>query len=336
MPHSSSLIPHSSLIPRFAGLRILVIGDLVLDEYVVGRATRVSREAPIPVLELIERFCRPGAASNPAANVASLGGIPRLIGVLGGDAAGKTLAAELRQAGIDVEGLVQSETRPTATKTRVLAEHVAAHRQQVARIDHVPHEPLAAELEAKLVARIEQAVPEVDAVLVSDYKAGVINPRTIAASVAGARQAGKPIAVDTQGDLFQFRDFTLVKCNQPEAEAALGTVLDSEDRFAQAGQRLARELGAANVVITRGADGMSVFGPDGCHTHLQAANRTEVWDVTGAGDTVIAVLALGLAARADVLAAAELANVAAGLVVRRLGVATVTPEEIAEELRVRS
>src|SRR6266545_2919902 len=152
MPHSSSLIPHSSLIPRFAGSRILVIGDLVLDEYVVGRATRVSREAPIPVLELVERFCRPGAASNPAANVASLGGIPRLIGVRGGDAAGKTLAAEL---------------------------------------------------EAKLVARIEQAVPEVDAVLVSDYKAGVINPRTIAASVAGARQAGKPIAVDTQGDLFQ-------------------------------------------------------------------------------------------------------------------------------------
>lgn len=320
--------PQSSVLGRFAGLRILVIGDVVLDEYVVGRAARLSREAPIPVLELTDRFWRPGAASNPAANVAALGGVPRLIGVLGADLAGQTLADELRRAGIDIGGLVKTSERATATKTRILAEHVAAHRQQVARIDHVPCEPLGPEVEARLITRIEEDIPEVDAVLVSDYKAGVVSARTIGAAVAAARRHDKPITVDSQGDLFQFRGFTLVKSNQPEAEAALGATLEREEEFAAGGRRLLRELGARWVVITRGADGMSVIGPDGDHSHLPPANRTEVWDVTGAGDTVIAVLTLGLAAGADVLEAAHLANVAAGLVVRRLGVVTVTPEEL--------
>jgi D-glycero-beta-D-manno-heptose-7-phosphate kinase len=324
---ASSPAPSSPLVSRFAGLRVLVVGDLVLDEYVVGRAARLSREAPVPVLELVEQFWRPGAASSPAANVAALGGVPRLIGVRSTDAAGLTLAAELERAGID-DGSVVTETRPTAKKTRILAEHASAHRQQVARIDHVPCEPLTPEVERALVTRIETAVPAVDAVLVSDYKAGVVNPRTIAASVAAARKAGKPITVDTQGDLLQFRGLTLVKSNQADAEATLRMTLDGEDRFAEAGRRLLAELGARYVVITRGADGMSVIGSDGRHTHLPAANRTEVWDVTGAGDTVIALLTLGLAAGADVLEAARLANVAAGLVVRRLGAATVTAEEL--------
>ena len=318
----------STLVARFSGRRILVLGDLVLDEYVVGRAARLSREAPVPVLELVERFWRPGAASNPAANVAALGGVPRLIGVLSADAAGRTLGVELERAGIAADSLIETGSRPTATKTRILAEHAAAHRQQVARVDHVPSDPLAADVEDQLVARIVACVPEVDAILVSDYKAGVVNARTIGAAVAAAGRAGKPIAVDSQGDLFQFRGFTLVKAAQPDAEAALGRPLDGDDRFAEAGRRLLAELGARWVVITRGADGMSVVGPDGAHTHLPAANRTEVWDVTGAGDTVIAILALGLAAGAEVLEAARLANVAAGLVVRRLGVATVTPAEL--------
>ena len=318
----------ASLVPRFAGRRILVVGDLVLDEYIVGRAARLSREAPIPVLDEVERFRRPGAASNPAANVAALGGEPRLVGVLGADVAGRMLADELARLGISGEGLVETVSRPTATKTRILAEHVAAHRQQVARVDHVPCEPLEPHVEAQLAAAIEAAVPEVDAVLVSDYKAGVVNARTIAAAVAAARQSGKPISVDSQGDLSQFHGFTLVKSNQPEAEAALGLALDGEEQFAEAGRRLVGDLGAGHVVITRGAQGMSVIGPDGAHRHLPAVNRTEVWDVTGAGDTVIAVLTLGLAVGADILDAAELANVAAGLVVRRLGVATVTPEEL--------
>ncbi len=318
----------ASLIPRFAGQRILVIGDLVLDEYLVGRAARLSREAPIPVLDLTDRFRRPGAACNPAANVAALGGEPILVGVLGNDEPGRELSLELERAGISGAGIVETASRPTATKTRILAEHSAAPRQQVARVDHVPREPLEPHVEAQVVAAIEHAIPTVDAVLVSDYKAGVVTPRTIAASVAAASTAGKPITVDSQGDLFQFFGFTLVKSNQVEAERSLGTSLDDDDAFADAGHRLQREFAVQSVVITRGAEGMSVIGPDGTHDRLPAANRTEVWDVTGAGDTVIAVLTLGLAAGADLLEAALLANVAAGLVVRRLGVATVTPGEL--------
>ena len=316
------------LLSRFPGRRVLVVGDLVLDEYIVGRAARLSREAPIPVLDEIERFRRPGAASNPAANVAALGGRPRLVGVLGSDDAGRDLAAEMERAGISSGDLVETVSRPTATKTRIMAEHVAAHRQQVARLDRVPREPLEPHVEAQLVAAIEAAAPDADAILVSDYKAGVVNDKTVTAAVAAARLAGIPVAVDSQGDLFQFRGFTLVKSNQLEAEAALGRSLESEEQFAQAGQRLRTELGAEYVVITRGAEGMSVVGPAGRHQHVAPVNRTEVWDVTGAGDTVIAVLTLGVAAGGDVVAAAKLANAAAGLVVRRLGVATVSAQEL--------
>ncbi len=323
----------ASIIPRFAGQRILVIGDLVLDEYLVGRAARLSREAPIPVLDLTDRFRRPGAASNPAANVAALGGEPVLVGVLGSDEPGRELGLELERAGISTAGVVETASRPTATKTRILAEHSAAPRQQVARVDHVPREPLEPHVEGQLITVIEQVVPTVDTVLVSDYKAGVVTPRTVAVAVAAAGAAGKAVTVDSQGDLFQFHGFTLVKSNQVEAERALGTPLDDDDDFAGAGYRLQRELAVGSVVITRGAEGMSVIGPDGIHSHLPAANRTEVWDVTGAGDTVIAVLTLGLAAGADLLDAALVANVAAGLVVRRLGVATVTPGELLAALR---
>ncbi len=317
-----------ALIARLRGLRILVIGDLVLDEYVVGRASRLSREAPVPVLELIERFCRPGAACNPAANIAALGGVPLLIGVLGDDPAGRTLVAELARAGIETGHLISSPTRATGTKTRVLAQHAAAHRQQVARIDDLDRAPLAPDVESQLQARIVACVPSVDAILVSDYKGGVVARETIEATAAAARQAGRPIAVDSQGDLLRFGGFTLVKSNQPDAEVAIGRPLRTDAEFAEAGRRLVRDLGAAGVVITRGAEGMSVVDVEGRHTHLPAANRTEVWDVTGAGDTVIAVLTMGLAASASLLEAAKLANAAAGLVVRRLGVATVSPEEL--------
>jgi rfaE bifunctional protein kinase chain/domain len=322
----------AALIRRLRGRRILVVGDLVLDVYVVGRASRLSREAPVPVLELVERFWRPGAACNPAANVASLGGAPKLVGVLGDDAAGRTLLSELARAGIEASHVLATPARPTGTKTRVLAEHAAAHRQQVARIDDLARAPLSAEVESQLIARTLALVPEVDAVLVSDYKGGVVTPRTVEKLVAAARRAGRPIAVDTQGDLFRFRGFTLVKSNQPDAEATLGRALITDDEFAAAGRQLVADLGASNVVITRGADGMSVVDAAGQHVHLPAANRTEVWDVTGAGDTVIAVISLGLAAGAGVLEAAELANAAAGIVVRRLGVATVTPRELAAAL----
>ena len=317
-----------ALVRSFSEQRVLVVGDLVLDEYLVGRASRLSREAPIPVLELVERFYRPGAAANPAANVAALGGRPGLVGVVGTDLPGQTLCAELERLGIDASGVIRTPARATGTKTRVMAVHAAAHGQQVARIDHVPNGSLDGATEAALLAQVDMAIPSASAVLVSDYKAGVICPETIRAVATAARRAGTPVAVDTQGDPYRFRGFTLVKLNQPDAEAALGRRLSTDDDFAQAGRRLQAEIEARIVIVTRGADGMSVIAPDGRHAHVPPEHRTEVWDVTGAGDTVIAVLTLGLAAGGDILDAARLANAAAGLVVRQIGVATVTPEEL--------
>ncbi len=318
----------SVLLGQFVGRRVLVVGDVVLDEYLIGKATRLSREAPVPVLELIERDWRLGAAANPAANVAALGGAPVMVGVVGRDVSGERMRDLLTTAGVDPAGLVVAADRTTAIKTRILATHASAHPQQVARIDDLPRAALSSETESAVLAKVAALLPACDAVLVSNYRGGVVSPRVLAAIVQLATAHGIPTCVDSQGNLLNFQGFTLVKSNQPDAEAALGIVFRDEADFQGAGARLVRELGANHAVITRGGDGMSVIAADGGHTHLPPTNPTEVWDVTGAGDTVIAVLALGLAARADLVTAAGLANAAAGLVVRRIGVATVTPAEL--------
>jgi D-glycero-beta-D-manno-heptose-7-phosphate kinase len=321
------------VLSAFHGRRIVVVGDAVLDEHVVGRATRLSREAPVPVLELVERSWRPGAATNAATNVAALGGRPVMVGVVGTDDPGRRLRAELDRANVDASGLVEAADRTTAIKTRILATHASAHPQQVARIDDLPPVQLSVAVEQHIVRRIEELLPSADAVLVSNYRGGVVTLPVIKAVLETAGRHGVPTCVDTQGDLLSFRGFTLVKSNQPDAELALGERLQHEDDFRRAGARLLSELGARHAVITRGGDGMSVISEGGVHTHLSPTNRTDVWDVTGAGDTVIAVLALGLAASVDLVAAASLANAAAGLVVRRIGVATVSPEELLATLQ---
>lgn len=322
----------ASLVGRFAGRRIAVVGDLVLDEYLIGRATRLSREAPVPVLELVERSWRPGAAGNPAANVAALGGQAVLVGVIGEDDAGKRLRTELSRDRVDLAGLIETSGRTTAIKTRILATHAAAHPQQVARIDDLPSPVLSPELERRIVGQIESLVPGCEAVLVSNYRGGVVTPAVVEAVVRTASAHGIPTCVDSQGDLLTFRGFTLIKSNQPDAELALAERLTHDDDFRRAGARLVRDLKAAYAAITRGSDGMSVVSATGAYAHLAPTNRTEVWDVTGAGDTVIAVLALGLAAGLDLIAAARIANAAAGLVVRRIGVATVSPAELLADL----
>jgi D-glycero-beta-D-manno-heptose-7-phosphate kinase len=320
------------LIGDIADRRVLVVGDLVLDEYLVGRASRLSREAPVPVLELVERFYRLGAAANPAVNVASLGGKPTLIGVVGDDLPGRQLLEQLASHGVDAAGVVVAPRRTTAIKTRIMARHAAAHPQQVARIDAMPAGPLPNDVEQALIERLAALIPTSDAVLVSNYRAGVVSPRVIEMVVSIAAERRIPTCVDTQGDLTAFRGITVVKSNQPDAEAALGVALRQDADFEQAGRLLLQDLGSNAVVITRGAEGLSLIESDGRHTLLPPTNRTEVWDVTGAGDTVIAVLALGLAAGAGLVETAQLANAAAGIVVRHIGVATVTPAELAEAL----
>jgi len=316
-------------LPKLVGRRILVIGDVFLDEYISGRATRLSREAPIPVLEFVGRRYVPGGAANPSNNIVALGGIAYQVGVIGDDEEGKTLLAKLKEAGIDAAAVVTDPSRPTTTKTRIVAQGSLRFPQQLARIDHLDRRPVAGKVEKAIVAHLEALVPQVDAVLMSDYRTGVASEAVVTASLELARQHGKLATVDSQGNLHKFSGFDLVKCNQREAEAVLGRTLCSEDDFQAAHEQLLAELEVQAILITRGPEGMSPLGRDQPYAHIPSANVSEVFDVTGAGDTVIAVAALALAAGLDLLSAAHLANFAAGLVVRKLGNAAATSEELA-------
>jgi rfaE bifunctional protein kinase chain/domain len=307
-------------IRRLAGWRILVVGDLVLDAYITGRPARVSREAPVLVLDVVEHDDRAGSAASPAANIIALGSRATVVGVVGHDAPGERLEHDLRRLGVDASGLVRTSEGATSTKTRILAQGFTGGlhgRQQVLRLDETAPVPAAAaQACSALVARL---APEFDAVLLSDYRGGVVSQATIAAACA----SGRPISVDSQGDLRQFRSFDLLKINQAEAQVALG----SDDVHGR-GEALRHELGARVLVITLGAEGMLVFEDGAQPAHVAAVRATEVFDVTGAGDTVIAVLTLGMIAGLSMRRAAELASAAASVVVRRLGVAVATADEI--------
>ncbi len=316
-------------LPKLAGRRVLVVGDVFLDEYISGRVTRLSREAPIPVLEFAGRRYLPGGAANPSNNIVALGGMAYQVGVIGDDEAGRTLLAKLREAGIDTAAVVTDPGRPTTTKTRIVAQGSQRFPQQLARIDHLARRPVAGEVEKEIMANLEALIPQVDAVLISDYRAGVASEAVVAASLRLARQHGKLATVDSQGNLHKFRGFDLVKCNQREAEVVLRRTLSSEGDFQEAQQQLLVDLEIQAVLITRGPDGISLLGRTEPYAHIPAANISEVFDVTGAGDTVIAVATLALSVGLDLLSASHLANYAAGLVVRKLGNATAAPEELA-------
>jgi rfaE bifunctional protein kinase chain/domain len=311
---------------RLAGRRVLVVGDLVLDEYLTGRMTRISREAPVPILEIAEAEDRAGSAASPAANVIALGSKATVIGVVGCDPAGTRLEDDLQRLGVDSRGLVRWPETATSTKTRILAEGYTGGlhgRQQVLRLDRSA--ALSEAASSACVESIARLASEFDAILLSDYRGGVVSE----AAIAEARASGRPITVDSQGDLRRFQTVDLLKINQAEAQAALGT---SDVRGG--GQALRRDLGARTLVITLGADGMLVFDARQEQAdHVPAVQATQVFDVTGAGDTVIAVLTLGLIAGLSMRRSAELASAAASAVVRRLGVAVATPDEIVEGLR---
>ncbi len=321
-----------ALVERLAGRRVVVIGDLILDEYIIGRATRLSREAPVPVLEYARSFTVLGGAVNPAHNVIALGGEAAVVGLVGDDADGRRLLDQMAAAGLDVSGVVVDPDRCTTVKTRIVAEGSLIFAQHLARIDRVDRKPATGEVLASLQAHVERLAADADALLISDYKAGVVVPPLVRVAQRAARERGARLTVDSQGNLGAFLDFDLVKCNRAEAEAQLGRSLATDADFEQAAEQLRSQLTAGALVITRGADGMTVATRGRSVIHLPPANRSEVFDVTGAGDTVIAVMTLALAAGLDVPEAARLANAAAGLVVRRLGNVTVTPAELAAAL----
>jgi len=328
-PVSSKDIPTlTQIIARFAGKKVLVVGDMVADEYIVGTPTRISREAPVLVLEQREHFTVPGGATNPGVNARALGAEVYLTGLVGNDPPGARLRAKLAELGMRCEGLCCEEGRPTSTKTRILAGSSQLVQQQIVRVDVVDGSRLGNGSQAEMLAYIERTLPEMDAIIISDYENGAISPAIIETCIALARQHRKIITVDSHGDLFRFRGVTAVTPNQPEAEATLKTVITNLASLEAAGQQLLAGTQARGVLITRGSEGMSLFEDGKPPLHLPASNLTEVRDTTGAGDTVAATFTLALAAGAEMRHAAMLANIAAGLVVRRLGCATNTPEEL--------
>lgn len=328
-----------SILPHMHGKRILVIGDVQLDVYMIGQATRLSREAPVPVLAFTRRFCLPGAASNPAANITALGGDALLVGVVGDDTNAIDLRSALAERGIGDSGLVIDPARPTVTKMRIVAEDGTRARQQLCRIDWLTEMKMPEKVRSALVEKVEALVPHSDLILISDYRSGMMDDEFMAA-IHRANHARKiPVVVDPQGNMELYRGCYLLKCNDAEASAQLGTGLESEEDFEAGCLQLQKSLGVEAAVITRSSAGMSICGghawnePNYIHLPVYSPERTEVLDVTGAGDTVVAVIALALSAGATLLEAAYLSNIAAQLVVRRLGNATVTPAELAGALR---
>jgi len=319
------------LASRFSDQRVLVVGDLVLDEYLIGRVSRLSREAPVPVLEQTRAEYVPGGAANPAVNIQSLGGRAVMAGLLGEDAAGLQLRELLVKRRVDLAGVITDAGRMTTQKTRIVAEGAYVFAHHLARVDRLSREPVTGVTAQHLCDHIAAIASTVDAVLVSDYRLGVVTP-TVAATILEIAQArGILTTVDTQGNLAAFRGFDLLRCNAQEAMHYLGRELRDDLDYETALQDLADTLQARSVIITRGAAGLSGLTPDGVTFHLPASNRTQVFDVTGAGDVLIAVATLALAVGLDVRTAAALGNRAAGVAVTRLGNVAVRFEDLLDK-----
>lgn len=322
----------NSAVSLLAGRRVLVAGDMFLDEYWVGRAVRLSREAPVPVLERTHSFALPGGACNPAHNITVLGSRAVMLGVIGDDDAGRRLLELLSRAGVEADGVVADPTRPTTTKTRLVAESVLRVPQHVARMDALARDPLDAAAEQSLLTRLEVLAPACGALLLSHYRGGVVTPALAARAHALAAQHGALVVADAQADLSRFRGFDLVKCNRAEAEVELGATLADDRDFERALHHLAAQLDVRCLAITRGAEGISLRAADGSVFHSPAAPAGEIYDVVGAGDTVVAVLTLALLAGLPLAEAARWANAAAGLAVRKLGNAVITPSQLQDAL----
>ena len=317
-------------IPQLAGQRILVIGDLILDEYLTGKTTRLSREAPIPVLEFESRQLIPGGAANPAANIVALGSTAIQIGIIGSDTNAINLRQVLQARGIETDNLITDSSRPTTVKTRIMAHMGLRFPQQVARLDTLSREPINPTVEHNVRAAINEQIPKVKAVLLSDYDTGLLTPTLVSTISKLATKTRILLTADAQGKLEKYKGFGVVKCNADEASDYLRRPLQSAVDFAQAAQELCQSLHLTHgMVITRGAEGATVCEASGAVTHCPAPAVTDVYDTVGAGDTTIAVLTLAVAAGVPLAESTVLANYASGLVVRRVGNYTPTPDELA-------
>ncbi len=311
------------ILAKFPRKRILIVGDVILDEYLWGEVRRISPEAPVPVVDLQKRSYAPGGAANTAANVAGLRAEVDLLSIIGADDAGAHLRQALLALGIRADGLLVAKDRPTTTKTRIIA-----HNQQVVRVDREQRDAFPLALEEQLLRQIDDRMPHADACIVSDYAKGLVSPTLARHVLQRGKALGKPVIVDPKGsDYAKYRGATLVKPNLHEAGQFLGLDMHSLEDVLEAGRRLLALLDGAGVLITRGAAGMSLFEKGAEPLHIPAQAR-EVYDVTGAGDTVVSTLALALTAGASMAEAARLASRAAAIVIGRVGTTAIGLDEL--------
>lgn len=328
MAYRSDYEDIGAMVRGLGGRRVLVVGDISLDEYLFGRATRLSREAPVPVIELTRREVILGAAANPARNVMALESAATMVGVVGDDSEGAQLRSACAVHGISAVGLQTVVGRPTTIKTRILVHEPPRLPQQVARLDRVDRRELTAEEETHIIDGLEEMVKQVDVVLCSDYQIGLLTRGIVRALRALCVAHGVLMTVDAQGNSHYYEEVDLFRCNDVEAGIALGRALRSEHDFREGLRELQQRLRARLVMVTRGPDGVSLIGADSPYQHIAATHVSDVYDTTGAGDTFIAVATLALAAGYPALMIATLANVAAARVVRKLGNAVVAPDEL--------
>ena len=316
------------IILKFHKVNVLVVGDLILDEFLWGDVSRISPEAPVPVVWVRSESFMPGGAANVANNIHALGGKVYMAGVVGMDERGRILTDELRKKSMDVEGVVVDGERPTTLKTRVIAHH-----QQVVRIDKEKIHGLASGVIDQIIDYIKEIISDIDAIIIEDYGKGVVTPRLLKEILRLAKRHKTIVTVDPKEEHFHYyKGVTAVTPNYHEAAKALGIKADGGGDIQKIGKALVNKLKCEAVLITLGENGMQLFEKSGRSTHIPTLAR-DVFDVSGAGDTVVAVFTLALAAGAGMKAAARVSNLAAGVVVGKVGTAVVTQEELLGAMR---
>lgn len=308
---------------NFAGKRIIVLGDLMLDEFIFGRVRRISPEAPVPVVEVEKQTLALGGAGNVVSNLVALGASPVPLGVVGSDSDADRMRLAFEKLQVNTESIVVDNKRPTTLKTRIIA-----HNQQVVRADRENRKAIAAEIEDHIAAVFRREIAAADGVIVSDYSKGLLTTSLLAEVLPLAKERKVTVCLDPKTrNLTSYQPVTVITPNHQEASEATGITIEDRQSLIEAGQQILNSIDCQAALITRGEEGMALFTRDGSVTHIPTVAR-EVYDVTGAGDTVIATLALALATGATFAESAILANYAAGVVVGKLGTATVTCREL--------
>lgn len=316
-------------INKLKNIKILVIGDMALDEMVYGDTERISREAPVLILQHTHTKYILGGASNAANNVSAInGGNVSVIGVVGEDYQANDLKNAFVDANINCSSLVSDKTRKTITKTRISGSCSHSITQQIVRIDRQTKEPLSEDIENKIILEIEKLIPKFDAIILSDYHIGTLTDKIISVAIKCANKYHKKIVVDAQKNLDKYYGVTSMTPNLPDTQKHVGFNLNAKEDFLRAANILLEQSGAESILITCGSEGMVVVDNNGYYTHIPVFNKAEVFDVTGAGDTVTALYTMALASGASPIISAVIGNIAAGIVIKQFGCATTSINEI--------